>query len=88
MSDIVSSDAELIEKIRLRYKKEAQIAIENAYQRGLNEGKLEAEERVKEIEEECKKWKAIADSIKPSSSEGKHISLVKFLMEQVVLTKS
>lgn len=75
---------ELEDKLRTRFRKEAQIAVENAYQRGKQEvaNEIQNSSSLKDAEEEIKKWKAICESLGHSPS-GKHITLVKFLMEQV-----
>jgi hypothetical protein len=74
-------NTESLEKIRLKYRKEAITAIAEAEKKGYEKGKSES---FLEQQEEVKKWKAIAEAVESNDSgSSKPTVLIKFIMEQV-----
>lgn len=79
VDETVSKD--VVEKMRLRYRKEAMAAVEEAETRGYESGRKEAQ---RAADKEIKYWKAIAEGVTSNSNgKSKPTTLVKLVMEQI-----
>lgn len=80
------TDANVIEQLRQRYRKEAQIAIEEARSKAIKDVTESFSFKIKSLEDEVRQWKAVAEAL--SSEEGgtetPQTPLIKYIMENVL----
>lgn len=79
-NDAVNFKEEL-EKIKIRYRKEALKAVELAEIKGYAKGKSET---LKNVEDKLLQWRAIAEATKSNhNGQSKPVLLVKYIVEQI-----
>ena len=78
-----------IEQLRQRYRREAQLAIEEARTKAIAEVSQTLNYKVKLLEDEVRQWKAVAEALSSDDRGGetKQAPLIKYIMENVILTK-
>lgn len=82
-----SEELTIIEQLKQRYRKEAHIAIEDAREKAKKETEEIYLEKIKILEEENRKWKAIAEGISEESNieneNDPKAPLIRYIMEGV-----
>mmetsp|Transcript_16347 Transcript_16347/g.24641 ORF Transcript_16347/g.24641 Transcript_16347/m.24641 type:complete len:1163 (+) Transcript_16347:260-3748(+) len=82
-------DNDKIEQLRQRYRREAQIAVDDARNAAREETTKKYEHKIKNLEDEVRQWKAIVEALSSEESDetddnsSKHVSLVRYIMEQI-----
>jgi hypothetical protein len=83
----MESDTNVIEQLRQRYRKEAQIAIEEARSKAVKDVTESFTFKIRSLEDEVRQWKAVAEAL--SSDEGgadtPQTPLIKYIMENVII---
>lgn len=82
------SDANVIEQLRQRYRKEAQIAIEEARTKAVKDVTESFTFKIRSLEDEVRQWKAVAEALS-SDEDGPNTPqtpLIKYIMENVYIS--